>query len=58
MVIPVRMFKNKTYFGEPIQFGTIAAVTTPAAESKSGKPAAPAQKSKRPAKPAAVKQSV
>jgi uncharacterized protein len=58
MVIPVRMFKNKTYFGEPIQFGTIAAVTTPAAESKSGKPAPPAQKSKRPAKPAAVKQSV
>jgi hypothetical protein len=44
MVIPVRLFKDKTYFGEPIQLGQSGALPP----SQGGKPAA---REKRPAKP-------
>lgn len=46
MVIPVRLFSNKTYFGEPVQFGTIA---MPEPASKGKKPVAPARKGRKPA---------
>jgi uncharacterized protein len=37
MVIPVRMFKNKTYFGEPVQFGKPGVAAQPAAVPAKGK---------------------
>ena len=45
MVVPVRLFKNKTYFGEPVQLGkagvVMAAASEPAANISAGaKPAA------------------
>jgi uncharacterized protein len=52
MVIPVRLFKDKTYFGEPVQFGkvtTAAQIAPPEAkESKPLKPV-PAKKTVKPA---------
>lgn len=38
MVIPVRIFKDKTYFGEPVQFGKIASAMPPAASAIDEKP--------------------
>ncbi len=53
MVIPVRLFKNKSYFGEPIQIGALAPAAIPVAvEPKpASKPVAPAPKGKRTTKP-------
>ena len=47
MVVPVRVFRNKTYFGEPVKIGTLPPAALPVVE-EAPKPSAP----KRPAKPA------
>lgn len=41
MVVPVRVFRDKTYFGEPVQFGSagVIAALAPAVAEKPGKPA-------------------
>lgn len=39
MVVPVRVFRNKTYFGEPVQFGNAGVIAAaPEAVEKPGKP--------------------
>lgn len=50
MIVPVRVFRNKTYFGEPVQFGKIGVV---AAAEPAAAAAAPAEKT--PARPAVKK---
>jgi uncharacterized protein len=55
MVVPVRVYRNKTYFGEPVKIGMLPPVMTPAVEEAPAAPAAPAKrpgKSIKPAKPA------
>jgi hypothetical protein len=54
MVVPVRVYRNKTYFGEPVKLGALAPALMPAVE-ETPKPSTPAAtgKSKKPAKPAA-----
>lgn len=54
MVVPVRMFHNKTYIGEPVKIGALPAVVNPAEEAKHRKGGG---KKARPSKPAARKRS-
>lgn len=54
MVVPVRLFHNQTYLGEPVQIGALPAVVKQAEEPKRGN--APGKK-KKPARPAARKTS-
>lgn len=49
MVVPVRVFRNKTYFGEPVKIGALAPAMTPVAEEAPA-PAAPAPAKGKPAK--------
>lgn len=37
MVVPVRIFKNKTYFGEPVKFGQAGVVPSPAKKAPAKK---------------------
>ncbi|OWW18339.1 COG3014 family protein [Noviherbaspirillum denitrificans] len=53
MVVPVRVFRNKTYFGEPVKIGMLPPVITPAVEE--AKPEAPVKRPVKPAKPATGK---
>ena len=65
MVVPVRVFRNKTYFGEPVTIGALAPALAPAAQetpkapagNRSGKQTKPAKPAK-PATPASSKNSV
>lgn len=50
MVVPVRVFRNKTYFGEPVKIGALTPLVKPAADPKPGKAV---RKKARPAKTAA-----
>ncbi len=60
MVVPVRMFRNKTYFGTPVKIGMLApivapaveAATTPSASQATGKRKPKRSKAAKPAKPA------
>lgn len=58
MVVPVRVYHNKTYFGEPVKIGTLPPVMTPVVEEVAqpaapvapAAPASPARNGKRPGK--------
>lgn len=51
MVVPMRVFGSKTYFGEPVQFGNagVIAAAAPAAAEKPGKPARAKSRAAKPA---------
>lgn len=54
MVVPVRVYRNKTYFGEPVRFGRAGVVEAPPAATE--KPVKPVPQKKKP-KPATTKPS-
>ena len=52
MVVPVRLFRNKTYFGEPVRLGAVTVLPAPpAVEENTAKPPVPAGRRAKPVVP-------